>query len=84
MTLTVEYCWTLPKPATYTYNDYSVRVLRHRWKSLHKAVYAGAILTLTHWILTAFAFDPTTACAYLAVMLALRAVGSSGSRSKNS
>ncbi len=48
-----------------TSNDYSVRLLRRRWKTLHKAVYLGAALTLAHWILTAF--SPTTATIYLGV-----------------
>ncbi len=48
-----------------TSNDYSLRLLLRRWKTLHKAVYLGAALTLVHWILTAF--SPTTAYVYLGV-----------------
>ena len=48
-----------------TSNDYSLRLLLRRWKTLHKAVYLGAALTLAHWILTAF--NPTTAYIYLGV-----------------
>lgn len=56
-------------PLALTSNDYSVRKLGRRWKVLHRLVYAGAMLTLAHWVLTAF--DPTTAYAYLAVLLVL-------------
>jgi sulfoxide reductase heme-binding subunit YedZ len=52
-----------------TSNDYSVRGLGRRWKSLHRFVYAGAVLTLAHWILTAF--DPTAGYVHLAVLGAL-------------
>jgi len=48
-----------------TSNDYSMRLLQRRWKTLHKAVYLGAVLTLAHWVLTAF--SPTTAYVYLGV-----------------
>ena len=56
-------------PLTITSNDFSMRKLGKRWKTLHQLVYAGAMLTLAHWILTAF--DPTTAYVYLAVLLVL-------------
>ncbi len=48
-----------------TSNDYSLRLLLRRWKTLHKAVYLGAALTLAHGILTAY--NPTTAYIYLGV-----------------
>ncbi len=35
-----------------TSNDMSVRKLGPRWKSLQRWVYAAAILTLLHWVLT--------------------------------
>ena len=56
-------------PLAMTSNDWSVRRLARRWKTLHRFVYAGAGLTLAHWALTAF--DPTTAYVYLAVLLLL-------------
>ena len=56
-------------PLALTSNDYSVRRLRRRWRTLHRLVYAGALLTLAHWVLTAF--DPTIAYVYLAVLLVL-------------
>ncbi len=56
-------------PLAATSNDFSVRKLGQRWKVLHSFVYAGALLTLAHWALTAF--DPTTAYVYLVVLLAL-------------
>ncbi len=55
-----------------TSNDYSVRLLQRRWKTLHKAIYLGAALTLAHWILTAF--NPMTAYVYLGVVLFLVAL----------
>jgi sulfoxide reductase heme-binding subunit YedZ len=55
-----------------TSNDASVRALRARWKTLHRAVYAAAALTFAHWILTAF--DPTAAYVYLGILVALEVV----------
>ena len=52
-----------------TSNDASVRALGRRWRSLHKAVYAGAILTYLHWVLTAF--DPTVGYLHFAVLAIL-------------
>ena len=52
-----------------TSNDVSVRKLGRRWKRLHTAVYAGAILTLVHWILTAF--DPMAGYIHAAVLASL-------------
>lgn len=57
-----------------TSNDASVRALGRRWKSLHRWVYAGAVLTFAHWVMTAF--DPVIGivhCAVLAALLGLRA-----------
>lgn len=59
-------------PLAITSNNYSVRNLGKRWKLLHRLVYVGALLTLAHWILTAF--DPTSAYVYLAVVLSLLAL----------
>ncbi len=56
-----------------TSNDQSVKALGRWWGRLHKTVYAAAILTMIHWILTAF--DPTTGYIYLGfsvVLLLLR------------
>ena len=55
-----------------TSNNVSVRHLGKRWHWLHRAVYPAALLTLAHWILTAF--DPTTAYIYLGLLLALLAL----------
>jgi sulfoxide reductase heme-binding subunit YedZ len=41
-----------------TSNDASVRLLRRWWKRLHRLVYAGAVLALAHWLLTAFDIVP--------------------------
>ncbi|MDJ0909997.1 MAG: ferric reductase-like transmembrane domain-containing protein [Woeseiaceae bacterium] len=62
-------------PLALTSNDYSVRRLKKRWKTLHRLVYVAALLTLAHWVLTAF--DPTTgyfALAILVVLLLMRVV----------
>ena len=59
-------------PLAMTSNDLSVRKLGRRWKTLHRSVYAGAVLTLAHWVLTAF--DPTTAYVYAAIVLLLLAL----------
>jgi len=48
-----------------TSNDRSVRLLKRKWTLLHKAVFVGALLTLLHWVLTAF--DPTIAYVYLSI-----------------
>lgn len=42
-----------------TSNNYSVRKLVRRWKTLHRLVYIAAALTFAHWVLAIF--DPTTA-----------------------
>ena len=58
-------------PLAVTSNDASVRRLRRVWKRLHRWVYAGAVLTFAHWVLTAF--DPMPAFMHLAVLAALEA-----------
>ncbi|MDP3738138.1 MAG: ferric reductase-like transmembrane domain-containing protein [Hyphomonadaceae bacterium] len=58
-----------------TSNNISVRWLKSGWKRLHWFVYAGAILTAAHWLLTAF--DPMAAIVHaviIAILLALRFV----------
>lgn len=52
-----------------TSNDLSVRWLVGRWKALHRLVYAIALLSVGHWILTAF--DPTVGFIHLGVLLLL-------------
>ncbi|MGH8167479.1 MAG: sulfite oxidase subunit YedZ, partial [Woeseiaceae bacterium] len=52
----------------------SVRRLKRKWKTLHRAVYFAAALTFAHWLLTAF--DPRVGgihLALLALLLAFRA-----------
>ena len=55
-----------------TSNDASARLLRRRWKLLHRGVYAAAVLTFAHWILSAF--DPIPGAIHLAVLVALEAI----------
>ena len=52
-----------------TSNDWSVRRLGRRWKTLHRFVYAAAALTFAHWILTAF--DPLVGALHLSVIAIL-------------
>lgn len=53
-----------------TSNDLSIRRLGARsWRRLHQAVHGAAVLTVLHWILTAF--DPTLAWAHAAILAAL-------------
>lgn len=55
-----------------TSNSLSVRWLRAEWKRLHWLVYPGAVLTVAHWLLTAF--DPTSAAIHAAIIAALLAL----------
>lgn len=55
-----------------TSNNASVRWLKAGWKRLHWLVYAAAILTAAHWLLTAF--DPTAGAIHAAVIAALLAL----------
>jgi sulfoxide reductase heme-binding subunit YedZ len=59
-------------PLALTSNDGSVRRLGRAWKRLHRAVYAAAVLSFAHWVLTAF--DPTTAYLHAAVLAGLESV----------
>jgi sulfoxide reductase heme-binding subunit YedZ len=52
-----------------TSNNLSVRWLAGRWKVLHRLVYPVALLSVGHWILTAF--DPTVGYMHLAAVLLL-------------
>ena len=56
-------------PLAITSNDVSVRRLRRLWKRLHRWVYAAALLTFAHWVITAY--DPTAGLIHLAVLAAL-------------
>lgn len=58
-------------PLAISSNDASVRRLRRLWKRLHRWVYAAAVLTFAHWVLTAF--DPVPGLIHLAVLAALEA-----------
>jgi len=55
-----------------TSNDTAVRSLRSRWKWLHRTVYLAAVLTLAHWILTAF--DPMAAYVHAGILAALQGI----------
>ena len=52
-----------------TSNDYAVRRLGRVWKKLHRWVYAAAVLTFAHWVLSAF--DPTAGLVHLSLLAAL-------------
>ena len=55
-----------------TSNSYSVRRLGKSWKTLHRSVYAAAVLVFTHWILTAF--DPQLAYTVLIALFVVEAL----------
>ncbi len=55
-----------------TSNDWSVRRLGRRWKWLHRTVYAAAVLTSAHWILSAF--DPVSGAVHLGVLAVLEGI----------
>jgi sulfoxide reductase heme-binding subunit YedZ len=55
-----------------TSNNISVRKLGKRWKSLHRLVYAAAILTFLHWIL--LAFDPLQGYIHAGILLVVQAL----------
>ncbi len=52
-----------------TSNNRSVRALGRSWGRLHKSVYVAVLLTMVHWVLTAF--DPTTGYIYLVIAVGL-------------
>jgi len=52
-----------------TSNNYSVRKLGRRWKTLHRLVYLAAILTFLHWVL--LAFDPMSGLVHAGILVAL-------------
>ena len=59
-------------PLAVTSNDAAVRRLRRLWKRLHRWVYAAAVLTFAHWVLTAF--DPVPGLIHLGVLAALESI----------
>ena len=52
-----------------TSNDRSVKALGRSWGRLHRSVYGAALLTMAHWVLTAF--DPAAGFVYLGILLVL-------------
>jgi methionine sulfoxide reductase heme-binding subunit len=54
-------------PLAVTSHDWWVRRLRRTWKSLHRWVYAAALLTALHWVLSAF--DPLPGAVHFAMLL---------------
>ena len=59
-------------PLAITSSDKAVRVMKRRWKKLHRLVYPAAVLTFAHWALTAF--DPTTAYIHIGILAAIEIV----------
>lgn len=55
-----------------TSNDASVRRLGRRWPLLHRAVYAAAVLSFAHWILSAF--DPVPGYIHLGILAGLESI----------
>jgi sulfoxide reductase heme-binding subunit YedZ len=58
-------------PLALTSNDLSLRLLRRGWKSLHRFAHLAALLTLAHWVLTAF--DPFLGWCHVAALAGLEA-----------
>jgi sulfoxide reductase heme-binding subunit YedZ len=56
-------------PLATTSNNASVRRLGRKWKTLHRWVYASALLTFAHWILVAF--DQTSAVVHFGILVVL-------------
>ncbi|MEE8307931.1 MAG: ferric reductase-like transmembrane domain-containing protein [Gammaproteobacteria bacterium] len=56
-------------PLALTSNNSAARRLGPRWKTLHRLVYAAALLSFAHWIL--IAFNPGPGWAHLSVLVAL-------------
>ena len=56
-------------PLAATSNDFAVRRLKRGWKTLHRIIYAGAVLTFAHWVGTAF--DPTAGYVHLGLLALL-------------
>lgn len=59
-------------PLALTSNNWSVRRMRQAWRSLHRLVYAAALLTLAHWFLAAF--NPGPGIAHFAALAGLQAM----------
>ncbi len=59
-------------PLALSSNNWAMRRLGRVWKDLHRFVHLAALLTFTHWVLSAF--DPLTAYLHLAVLGLLEAV----------
>ena len=62
-----------------TSNPASVKLLRERWKTLHRSIYLGAALTFAHWILATF--DPVSAYICLALVLLMETLRLTAARS---
>lgn len=52
-----------------TSNDASTRLLKRGWKKLHRVTYIAALLTFTHWLLTAF--NPAQGFIHLGILAML-------------
>jgi sulfoxide reductase heme-binding subunit YedZ len=55
-----------------TSNNFSVRKLGRRWKSLHRLVYLAAVLTFVHWVLVAF--DPLAGIVHAGILAVLETI----------
>lgn len=71
----------LMAPLAATSLDAAVRWLGSRWKQLHRLVYAAAILTFAHWVLTAF--NPLAGYLHAGVLLAVELLRIVASRRRN-
>lgn len=71
----------LMAPLAATSLDAAVRWLGSRWKQLHRLVYAAAILTFAHWVLTAF--NPLAGFLHAGILLAVELLRIVASRRRN-
>lgn len=63
-------------PLALTSNNWSIRRLGQRWRSLHKAVYAAAVLGAVHFVMLVkgFQIEPLIYLAIILLLLALRII----------
>ena len=63
-------------PLALTSNNWSIRRLGQRWRSLHKAVYAAAVLGAVHVVMLVkgFQIEPLIYLAIILLLLALRII----------
>lgn len=66
--------WVLLLPLAITSNLYSIRLLKNKWKQLHKLVYVVAILSILHylWLVKTIIYEPLVYTIIVIVLLTFR------------